>query len=63
MDMLTIKQIDDAGLTDWRKLGRGLHARYLVRDFGTGAVRRRTSQAVVKTTKQVVATSSWNDAC
>jgi 4a-hydroxytetrahydrobiopterin dehydratase len=36
MDMLTGKQIDDAALADWRKLGQGLHARYLVGDFGAG---------------------------
>ncbi len=37
MDMLTGEQITKAGLTDWRKLGQGLHARYLVKDFGAGA--------------------------
>jgi len=36
MEMLTGKQIADANLTDWRKLGQGLHARYLVGDFGGG---------------------------
>ena len=36
MDMLTGAQIAEANLTDWRKLGQGLHARYLVGDFGTG---------------------------
>ena len=35
--MLTGSQIAEANLTDWRKLGQGLHARYVVRDFGTGA--------------------------
>ena len=35
MDMLTGKQIAEANLTDWRKLGQGLHARYVVGDFGT----------------------------
>ena len=34
--MLTGSQIAEANLTDWRKLGQGLHARYVVRDFGTG---------------------------
>ncbi len=29
-------QIAEANLTDWRKLGQGLHARYLVGDFGAG---------------------------
>ena len=37
MDMLTGEQIAEANLTDWRKLAQGLHARYLVDDFGTGA--------------------------
>jgi 4a-hydroxytetrahydrobiopterin dehydratase len=37
MDMLMGDQIAAAGLTDWRKLAQGLHARYLVDDFGAGA--------------------------
>src|SRR3954453_19705723 len=37
MDMLKGEQIAEANLTDWRKLAQGLHARYLVADFGTGA--------------------------
>lgn len=37
MDMLTGEQIAEANLTDWRKLAQGLHARYLVGDFGAGA--------------------------
>ncbi|KQP02006.1 4a-hydroxytetrahydrobiopterin dehydratase [Leifsonia sp. Leaf264] len=37
MDMLSRGEIAEAGLTDWRKLAQGLHARYLVDDFGTGA--------------------------
>jgi 4a-hydroxytetrahydrobiopterin dehydratase len=37
MDMLKGEQIAEAKLTDWRKLAQGLHARYLVDDFGTGA--------------------------
>jgi 4a-hydroxytetrahydrobiopterin dehydratase len=37
MDMLRGAQIAGARLTDWRKLAQGLHARYLVDDFGTGA--------------------------
>ncbi len=37
MDMLSGKQIAAAELTDWRKLAQGLHARYLVDDFGAGA--------------------------
>jgi 4a-hydroxytetrahydrobiopterin dehydratase len=37
MDMLKGEQIAEANLTDWRKLGQGLHARYVVGDFGTGA--------------------------
>jgi 4a-hydroxytetrahydrobiopterin dehydratase len=36
MDMVTGAQIAEANLTDWRKLGQGLHARYLVGDFGAG---------------------------
>jgi len=35
MDMLKGEQIAEANLTDWRKLAQGLHARYLVDDFGT----------------------------
>ena len=37
MDMLRGTQIAEAGLTDWRKLAQGLHARYRVDDFGAGA--------------------------
>lgn len=37
MDMLRGDQIAAAGLADWRKLAQGLHARYLVDDFGAGA--------------------------
>jgi 4a-hydroxytetrahydrobiopterin dehydratase len=37
MDMLRGAQIADAGLTEWRKLAQGLHARYLTEDFATGA--------------------------
>jgi len=36
MDMLSGGQIAEANLTDWRKLGQGLHARYRVGDFGAG---------------------------
>ena len=36
MDMVRGRQIAEANLTDWRKLAQGLHARYLVRDFGAG---------------------------
>ncbi|HVL26001.1 MAG TPA: 4a-hydroxytetrahydrobiopterin dehydratase [Thermomicrobiales bacterium] len=35
--MLKGEQIAAADLTDWRKLAQGLHARYVVDDFGTGA--------------------------
>ena len=35
--MLTGEQIAAANLPDWRKLAQGLHARYVVDDFGTGA--------------------------
>ncbi|MDO5741274.1 MAG: 4a-hydroxytetrahydrobiopterin dehydratase [Ornithinimicrobium sp.] len=37
MDMLTGEEITGAKLSDWRKLAQGLHARYLVDDFGVGA--------------------------
>ncbi|MCC2335028.1 4a-hydroxytetrahydrobiopterin dehydratase [Cellulomonas wangsupingiae] len=37
MEMLTGDEITQAALTDWRKLAQGLHARYLVDDFGTAA--------------------------
>jgi 4a-hydroxytetrahydrobiopterin dehydratase len=37
MDMLKGAEIAEAKLTDWRKLAQGLHARYLVDDFGTAA--------------------------
>ena len=37
MDMLPGEEIAEAKLTDLRKLAQGLHARYLVGDFGTGA--------------------------
>jgi 4a-hydroxytetrahydrobiopterin dehydratase len=33
MDMLTDEQIAEANLADWRKLGQGLHARYVVGGF------------------------------
>lgn len=36
MDKLTGEQIAQMNLPDWRKLGQGLHARYLVDDFATG---------------------------
>lgn len=35
--MLRGGQIAEAGLADWRKLAQGLHARYLVEDFGAAA--------------------------
>jgi 4a-hydroxytetrahydrobiopterin dehydratase len=37
MDMLTGEQIAQADLTDWRKMGQGLHARFLSGDFAGGA--------------------------
>lgn len=37
MEMLSRDQITDAALTDWRDLGQGLHARFLVDDFAAGA--------------------------
>ena len=36
MDMLSGNQIAEANLAEWRKLAQGLHARYLVDDFGDG---------------------------
>jgi len=35
--MLRGEQIAQTGLTEWRKLAQGLHARYLTDDFATGA--------------------------
>jgi 4a-hydroxytetrahydrobiopterin dehydratase len=37
MEMLSGDQITQADLTDWRKLGQGLHARYDIDDFAVGA--------------------------
>jgi len=37
MEMLSGDNITQADLTDWRKLGQGLHARFLVGDFAAGA--------------------------
>ncbi len=37
MDMLFGEQINAAQLTDFRKLAQGLHARYVVADFASGA--------------------------
>lgn len=37
MDMLSGDQITQAALTDWRKLGQGLHARFVTGDFAAGA--------------------------
>jgi 4a-hydroxytetrahydrobiopterin dehydratase len=36
MDMLSGEQVTTAALTDWRKLGQGLHARFVIRDFRAG---------------------------
>jgi 4a-hydroxytetrahydrobiopterin dehydratase len=36
MEMLSADHIAQADLTDWRKLGQGLHARFLVGDFAAG---------------------------
>jgi len=36
MEMLSGEQITAAALTDWRKLGQGLHARFVIPDFGAG---------------------------
>ncbi|CCI51484.1 VOC family protein [Nostocoides jenkinsii] len=37
MDMLREDAIASAGLSEWRKLAQGLHARYAVPDFASGA--------------------------
>jgi 4a-hydroxytetrahydrobiopterin dehydratase len=37
MTMLSAEQISEEGLTDWRKLGQGLHARFVPADFAAGA--------------------------
>lgn len=37
MDMLFNEEISAANLVEWRKLAQGLHARYVVEDFNTGA--------------------------
>ncbi|MBL0747953.1 4a-hydroxytetrahydrobiopterin dehydratase [Nocardioides sp. G10] len=37
MDMLRGDRIAEAHLTDWRKLAQGIHARYVVDDFGAAA--------------------------
>ena len=37
MDMLSGTQITAADLTDWRKLGQGLHARFVIGDLRAGA--------------------------
>ncbi len=37
MAHLTVPQILDAGLDDWRRLAQALHARFLTGDFATGA--------------------------
>jgi len=37
MDMMRGNVIAEAALADWRKLAQGLHARYLVDDFGAAA--------------------------
>ena len=36
-DMLGDQQIADADLADWRKLGQGLHARFLPSSFAAAA--------------------------
>ena len=36
MDMLSGERITAAALTDWSKLGQGLHARFIIRDFRAG---------------------------
>ena len=38
MEMLGEDRINQADLTDWRKLGQGLHARFRTRDFAAGVL-------------------------
>lgn len=48
MDMLSGEQVTAAALTDWRKLGQGLHARFVIRDFRAGIpfpIRHRRGRA------------------
>lgn len=37
MDMLSVDEINAAGLADWRKMGQGWHARFLTDGFSAGA--------------------------
>lgn len=37
MDMLSVDQVNGAGLRDWRKMGQGWHARFLTDGFAGGA--------------------------
>ena len=68
MDMLKGEQIAEANLTDWRKLAQGLHARYMIDDFSTGArfvaavARRATRSATTRVRPSVkgMSTSSWS---
>jgi 4a-hydroxytetrahydrobiopterin dehydratase len=37
VDTLSVEQINEAGLADWRKMGQGWHARFLTDGFSAGA--------------------------
>ena len=46
--MLTGSQIAETNLTDWRQLGQGLRARYVVRDFGNRRDRARARHRALR---------------
>ena len=54
MDMLRSARIAEAGLTDWRKLAQGLHARFRTDGFAAGA-----RFAVCRTSSPRAVLSSW----
>ena len=64
MDMMTSERIAAADLNDWRKLAQGLHARYVVDDFSTGArfvaavARRATRSATIRACRSARDTST-----
>jgi hypothetical protein len=68
MDMLKGDEIAEAKLKDWRKLAQGLHARYLIDDFGTGARfvaavgEAVTRSGTIRSCRSVLdtSTSSWS---
>jgi hypothetical protein len=44
MDMLSGTQLTAAKLTDWRNLGQGLHARFIVGDLRAGPLPHRNQR-------------------